>query len=75
MKKDTITIYASKKVKGQFGWRYTAKNGRKLATSGELYKNRAHAARMVDKLFGCSTVLGRVDVIGAKSATTKPAKP
>ena len=54
---DTIEIYESRKVKGQFGWRYKAKNGKKIATCGELYTKRSHAKKMalylfIDKRFG-----------------------
>ena len=60
---DTIEIYESRKVKGQFGWRYKAKNGKKIATCGELYKSRKHAGRMVSYLFG--------DIIIAEHAKVK----
>lgn len=49
---DTIEIYESRKVKGQFGWRYRAKNGKKIANAGELYTKRDHADNMVRYLFG-----------------------
>ena len=51
MKTDKIEIYESRKVKGQFGWRYIAKNGKKVAIAGELYHNRSHAVKMAAKLF------------------------
>lgn len=70
-KKDRIEIYRSKKVKGQFGWRYIAKNGRKLAIGGELYKNAAHAIKMVDKLFGQLTVLGAVEIVNTTKGPSK----
>lgn len=50
-KKDKIEIYASRKVKGQYGWRYIAANGRKVAIAGELYTKYEHTFRMVNKLF------------------------
>ncbi len=40
MKTSKIQVYKSRK-NGQWGWRYVAKNGRKVACSGETYKNRA----------------------------------
>lgn len=50
-KKDKVVIYQSKKVKGQWGWRVIAANGKRIAISGELYKNKAHAAKMAKRLF------------------------
>ena len=63
--KDRIEVYPSKKVKGQFGWRYKAKNGKKVATSGELYKKRSHALDMVHRLFGyrVSTGAAYIEVV------------
>ena len=50
-KKDKVVIYQSKKVKGQWGWRVIAPNGKRIAISGELYKNKAHALKMAQRLF------------------------
>ena len=70
-KKDRIEIYRSRKVRNQFGWRYVAKNGRKLATCGELYKNKRHAINMVDRLFGHFTTLGAVAIIDTTKTPSK----
>lgn len=51
-KRDRVEIYRSKKVKGQFGWRYVAANGKKIAIGGELYKRKSNVLKMVEKLFG-----------------------
>lgn len=40
-----------KDEKGEWRWTLIARNGRKVACSGEGYKNRAHCVRMVAKLF------------------------
>lgn len=37
---------------GQWRWTLYARNGRKIATCGEGYKNRKHATKMVRRLFG-----------------------
>ncbi len=50
-KQDRVEIYASKKVKGQWGWRYIASNGKRIAVAGELYTSRKHAEKMVARLF------------------------
>jgi uncharacterized protein YegP (UPF0339 family) len=50
-KADKVVLYPSRKVAGQWGWRYVAANGRRVAVAGELYYNKAHAERMVNKLF------------------------
>jgi uncharacterized protein YegP (UPF0339 family) len=50
-KKDRVEIYESKKVRKQYGWRVIAANGKRIAISGELYKNKKHAEAMVKKLF------------------------
>ena len=50
-KKDRVQIYESRKVPGQWGWRYIAANGKRIAISGELYKNKAHAEKMAMRLF------------------------
>ena len=55
---ERIQVYPSRKVKGQWGWRYKARNGRKVATSGELYTKRSHALDMVHHLFGYKVATG-----------------
>lgn len=50
--KHTFEIYRSH---GQFRWRVTAANGRKVANSGEAYRNRADLARAATNLFSDST--------------------
>ena len=50
-KADKAVVYPSRKVAGQWGWRYVASNGRRVAIAGELYHNKSHAERMVNKLF------------------------
>jgi uncharacterized protein YegP (UPF0339 family) len=50
-KKDKVVIYQSRKVPGQWGWRYIASNGKRIAISGELYKSKAHAEKMAMRLF------------------------
>lgn len=59
---DTIEIYESRKVKGQFGWRYKAKNGKKIANAGELYTKRQHAQTMAYGLFKFYINTGTVKV-------------
>lgn len=50
MKTHTLRIYKSSKVAGQWGWSLIAPNGKKVATCGELYKNKAHAIRMAESI-------------------------
>ena len=50
MKQHTLRIYKSRKVAGQWGWSLIAPNGKKVATCGELYKNKAHAKKMADSI-------------------------
>lgn len=52
MKQHTLEVYESKKVKGQWGWRLKAPNGRKVACSGELYKDKTHAYKMATEIAG-----------------------
>lgn len=52
MKKHQLQVYESKKVKGQWSWRLVAPNGRKIACSGELYKDKAHAYKMATDIAG-----------------------
>lgn len=49
MKKPQRQIYKSVK-NGQFGWRLLAKNGRKVACSGETYKNKKDAIKIMDSV-------------------------
>ena len=58
-KQARIEIYASRKVKGQYGWRYIAANGRKVAIAGELYKKKSHAIKMAEKLFPGTAIVDR----------------
>jgi uncharacterized protein YegP (UPF0339 family) len=46
-----MKVLVFKDSKGEWRWTLKARNGRKIATCGEGYKNRAHCARMVAKLF------------------------
>ena len=48
-----MKIQIFKDKKGEWRWTMTARNGRKLATSGEGYKNKSHCTRMAKKLFEC----------------------
>lgn len=47
-KLDTVHIYRD--TAGEWRWRRTTPNGRIVSTSGEGYRNRAHAKRMARKL-------------------------
>jgi uncharacterized protein YegP (UPF0339 family) len=49
-KQHTLKVYASRKVKGQWGWTLLAPNGLKIATCGELYKSKAHALKMAQSM-------------------------
>lgn len=48
MTRDTVTVYRDKT--GDWRWRRVAANGRVVATSGEGYRNRAHAEKMARKI-------------------------
>lgn len=50
LKKDRIEIYKSRR-NGEYGWRYIAKNGKRVAVAGETYKNKMHCRAMVSSLF------------------------
>jgi uncharacterized protein DUF1508 len=41
---------------GEFHWTAYAKNGRKIATTGETYQSADHAARMAHELFPTAKV-------------------
>lgn len=60
-----IEIYRSKKNK-QFGWRYIAKNGRRVACGGETYYNRKDATDMVRHLFAEKLASGSVIIVDNK---------
>lgn len=66
-KKDKIEIYASRKVKGQYGWRYVSSNGRKMADGCELYHNKKDVEKAIEKLRKAFATAPLAD-------TTKPAK-
>lgn len=48
MTRDTVTVYRD--TQGDWRWRRTATNGRTVATSGEGYRNQAHAEKMARKI-------------------------
>ena len=50
MKQERIEIYKSRK-NGQFGWRYIAKNGKRIAASGETFHNKKDAMAIAKRLF------------------------
>lgn len=50
----SVTIYQDKK--NEWRWRLTAANGRIVAESGEGYKNRADALKIVNKYFKKSEI-------------------
>lgn len=62
LKKDRIEIYKSRR-NGEYGWRYIAKNGKRVAVAGETYKKLYHAEYMVDHLFGMRIALEYIEVV------------
>jgi uncharacterized protein YegP (UPF0339 family) len=50
LKNRKVQIYQSRR-NGQFGWRLIAKNGQRIAVSGETYEKRKHAEKMVAELW------------------------
>lgn len=50
LKNRKVQIYQSRR-NGQFGWRVIAKNGQRIAVSGETYEKRKHAEKMAAELF------------------------
>lgn len=57
-KTDIIQIYRSER-NGQYGWRYMARNGRKVAIAGETYEKEAHAEKMARELFAAQLASGK----------------
>lgn len=49
-----FTIYRSH---GQFRWRIVARNGRKVANSGEAYRNRADLISSARRMFAASAAI------------------
>ena len=67
LKGDNMTCEVYKDAKGEWRWRVVnIRNGKTLADSGEGYKRRQHAVRMIAKLFPGMPVH---EVIEAKDAT------
>lgn len=67
LKKDRIEIYRSRR-NGEYGWRYIAKNGKRVAVAGETYKNLKHARKMVHELFGMRIALEYIEVVDKTKA-------
>lgn len=61
MKHDHIEIYKSRN--GQFGWRYRAKNGRRIACGGETFHNRKDAVDICKRLFAAQLASGDAMII------------
>lgn len=49
MKKTKREIYKSKK-NGQYGWRLVAKNGKKVACSGETFHNKKDCIKSLNSI-------------------------
>jgi len=45
-----MKFIVSKDRKGEFRWTLYASNGRKIAVSGEGYKRRSHANKMIRRI-------------------------
>lgn len=65
---EDLKVRIRKSENGEFQWTAYAKNGRKLAWSGETYENAAHAAKMAKELFPTALV---VDERGAEFVLDK----
>lgn len=56
-----VKVRKSSTGSGEFLWTAFAKNGRKLAWSGETYESGQHAARMARELFPTALIVDERD--------------
>jgi hypothetical protein len=52
-----LTVKVRKADNGEWLWTAYARNGRKVATTGETYKDREHAERMAGELFPTAEII------------------